>query len=79
VAAVEVRNLRKTYGHVVAVDDLFFTIDHGEVFALPGPNGAGKSIAVRSRVFRYLWSFPTRNGPHSDPPKRRAAGMRERR
>jgi ABC-type multidrug transport system ATPase subunit len=50
VAAVEVRNLRKTYGHLVAVDDLSFTIDHGEVFALRGPNGSGKSTAVRSLV-----------------------------
>ena len=49
-AAVEVRNLRKTYGHVVAVADLSFTVDHGEIFALLGPNGAGKSTAVRSRI-----------------------------
>jgi ABC-type molybdenum transport system ATPase subunit/photorepair protein PhrA len=45
VAAVEVKNLGKTYGHVVAVDDLSFTIDHGEEFALLGPNGASKSTA----------------------------------
>jgi ABC-type Fe3+/spermidine/putrescine transport system ATPase subunit len=57
VAAVEVRNLRKTYGHIVAVDDLSSTIDHGEVFALLGPNGAGKSTAVRSLVFGFFWSF----------------------
>jgi ABC-type branched-subunit amino acid transport system ATPase component len=57
VAAVEVGNLQQTYGHVIAVDDLSFTIDHGEEFALLGPNGAGKSTVVRSRVFGYLWSF----------------------
>ena len=56
-AAVEVRNLRKTYGQIVAVDDLSFTIDYGDVFALLGPNGAGKSTAVRLLVFGFLWSF----------------------
>jgi ABC-type phosphate/phosphonate transport system ATPase subunit len=79
VAAVEVRNLRKTYGHVVVVDDLSFTIDRGEVFALLGPNGAGKSTAVRSLVFGFLWSFSYGSGLQSEPAKRRAAGMRERR
>jgi hypothetical protein len=46
----------KTHGHVIAVDDLSFTIEHGEEFALLVPNGAGKSTAVRSPVFGYLWS-----------------------
>ncbi len=44
--AVSVANLRKTYGDVVAVDDLSPTIDTGEVVALLGPNGAGKTTAV---------------------------------
>jgi ABC-type Na+ transport system ATPase subunit NatA len=43
VAAVEVRDLRKTYGHVVAVNDLSFTIDHREVFALLGPERSGQA------------------------------------
>ena len=77
-AAVEVKNLGKTHGHVVAVDDLSFTIEHGEEFALLVPNGAGKSTAVRSPV-ATSGPLTSRSGPHSDPPKRRAAEMRERR
>jgi ABC-type transport system involved in cytochrome bd biosynthesis fused ATPase/permease subunit len=80
VAAVEVRNLRKTYGHVVAVDDLSFTIDRGEVFALLGPNGAGKSTAVRSLVFGFLWSLSYALWPAERPGEApRGGGERERR
>jgi ABC-2 type transport system ATP-binding protein len=44
--AVRVRGLRKTYGQVVAVDDVDLEITRGEVFALLGPNGAGKTTTV---------------------------------
>jgi ABC-2 type transport system ATP-binding protein len=43
---LEVRNLRKTYGKLVAVEDVSFTVDHGQVFGLLGPNGAGKSTTM---------------------------------
>ena len=45
-AAINVRNLCKTYGPRIAVDDLSVTIEDGEVFALLGPNGAGKTTTV---------------------------------
>ena len=45
--AVEVRNLRKAYRRLVAVDGISLTIGCGEVFGLVGPNGAGKSTIVK--------------------------------
>jgi ABC-2 type transport system ATP-binding protein len=43
---LEVSHLRKTYGPTVAVDDLSFHVDAGEIFGLVGPNGAGKSTTM---------------------------------
>jgi ABC-2 type transport system ATP-binding protein len=40
---IEVNNLRKVYGDLVAVDDVSFKVARGEVFGLLGPNGAGKT------------------------------------
>lgn len=45
-AAVEVQNLTKKYGGLVAVDDVSFAIEKGEVFGLLGPNGAGKTTTI---------------------------------
>ncbi len=43
---LEVKNLRKSYGSLVAVDGVRFEIQAGEVFGLLGPNGAGKSTTM---------------------------------
>ncbi|MDW7985586.1 MAG: ABC transporter ATP-binding protein, partial [Nitrososphaerota archaeon] len=43
---IEVEQLFKKYGHIVAVDHISFSVDRGQVFALLGPNGAGKTTTV---------------------------------
>ncbi len=44
--AVEITDLRKSYGSVEAVRGISLTVNEGEVFALLGPNGAGKTTTV---------------------------------
>jgi ABC-2 type transport system ATP-binding protein len=45
-AMIEVEQLKKCYGDLVAVDDVSFTAKPGEIFGLLGPNGAGKSTTI---------------------------------
>ena len=43
---IEIKNLRKTFKDVKAVDDLSFRVEKGELFAFLGVNGAGKSTTI---------------------------------
>src|SRR6201990_63377 len=45
-AAIEVRDLRKSFGDVEAVRGVSFSVAPGEVFGFLGPNGAGKSTTI---------------------------------
>jgi ABC-2 type transport system ATP-binding protein len=47
---LEVCNLRKTFGKLVAVEDVSFSVAAGEIFGLLGPNGAGKSTTMNMIV-----------------------------
>ncbi len=47
-AVIEVDELTKSYGDTVVVDDISFSVEEGEIFAILGPNGAGKTTTVES-------------------------------
>jgi ABC-2 type transport system ATP-binding protein len=55
--AIELRDLRKSYGEVEAVRGVSFDVSRGEVFCLLGPNGAGKTSIVE-----ILEGYRTRTG-----------------
>ncbi|MFZ0633899.1 MAG: ABC transporter ATP-binding protein [Candidatus Acidiferrales bacterium] len=43
---IQVSKVRKTYGSTVAVDEVSFEVNDGEIFGLIGPNGAGKTTTM---------------------------------
>lgn len=44
---IVVKNLKKQFGHFVAVNNISFSVKRGEIFAFLGPNGAGKSTTIK--------------------------------
>ena len=43
---INIQGLRKHYGELIAVNDISFTADEGQIFGLLGPNGAGKTTTI---------------------------------
>ena len=47
---IEIQHLTKRYGEHLAVSDLSFTVDSGQIYGFLGPNGAGKSTTIRAML-----------------------------
>jgi len=45
--ALEIKSVSKTFGEIIAVDDISLTVNRGEMFALVGPDGSGKTTTIR--------------------------------
>src|SRR5688500_10461689 len=76
-AAIEVRDLHKSYAGHEAVRGIDFSVERGEVFGLLGPNGAGKTTTVEILEGYRARSAGTVSVLGHDPGDR-PAGLRER-
>jgi ABC-2 type transport system ATP-binding protein len=74
---LEISHLRKTFGDLVAVEDVSFSVDAGEVFGLLGPNGAGKSTTMMmlAGLLRPDSGTIRLNGEELDPDNREVRMM----
>jgi len=79
-AAIEVRGLRKSFGHIEAVRGLDFALQPGEFLTVFGPNGAGKTTLIRilaslTRPTEGLARVAGYDVTANDPRMRRAIGV----
>ncbi|MCK9281293.1 MAG: ABC transporter ATP-binding protein [Melioribacteraceae bacterium] len=49
-AVIKINNLKRRYDSVLAVDDISYYVNRGEMFGLVGPDGAGKTTTIRMLV-----------------------------
>ena len=74
-AAIEARGVEKSYGPLVAVEDLSFAAERGEILGVLGPNGAGKTTAIRvltTILAPARGRFEVAGVPHTRPAEIRA-------
>ncbi|MBR4163980.1 MAG: ABC transporter ATP-binding protein, partial [Solobacterium sp.] len=73
---LEVRNVTKKYGKVIACNDLSFHLDPGSVTVLLGPNGAGKSTIMKAIIgfLRYEGSITVNGWENKSSEARRIMG-----
>ena len=78
-AAVEAHGVGKLYGWLVAVEDLTFAVEPGEILGVLGPNGAGKTTAIRvltTILAPTRGTFTVAGLPHTRPAEiRRRIGV----
>ena len=77
--AVEASAIGKRYGALVAVEDLSFAVEQGEILGVLGPNGAGKTTAIRiltTILEPTHGTFTVAGVPHTRPAEiRRRTGV----
>jgi len=74
-AAVEARGIAKRYGSQIALEDLTFSVQAGEIIGVLGPNGAGKTTAIRiltTILAPDRGTFSVAGIPSSEPARIRA-------
>ena len=74
-STVEVFGVRKEYGSLVAVEELSFAVEAGEILGVLGANGAGKTTAIRvltTILSPTRGSFQVAGAPHTRPTEIRA-------
>jgi ABC-2 type transport system ATP-binding protein len=74
-AAIEAYGVEKRYGPLVAVEDLSFAAERGEILGVLGPNGAGKTTAIRvltTILAPTRGRFEVAGVPHTRPAEIRA-------
>ena len=58
---IEVKNLVKRYGDHVAVNNLSFTVEEGQIYGFLGPNGAGKSTTMNIITMNIIITIMMKN------------------
>ena len=63
---LQARNMTRRFGGLIAVNDVSFDVQEGEIFGLIGPNGAGKTTLIKSLIRRYTkQTLSSPSGPRS--------------